>query len=295
MYKSLVRPHFDYCDIIFHIPPSNNGIFEGHRVPNNENHLLNSLLGKIESVQYQAALAITGTWQGTNKSKFYKELGLESLSDHRSSNRVLHICKIINNLTPAYLREKLPPLRIQRNRNDIPYMIHQKRTRTNRYENSFLPNAISSWNNIIGNIRGDITSHRLKSLILKSIRPEPKSIYDIHDPIGLRFLFQLRTGLSPLRSHKFRHGFLDTQTDTCHYHQGIEDIKHFLFECHHFANYRVSLAVDVTNILLRNNHLELVNDVELYLYGNPLISSIENKLILSLTIQYIKNTQRFSH
>ena len=25
MYKSLVRPHFDYCSEIFHIPPSNNG------------------------------------------------------------------------------------------------------------------------------------------------------------------------------------------------------------------------------------------------------------------------------
>ena len=33
-------------------------------------------MAKIESVQYQVALAITGTWQGTSRIKLYKELGL---------------------------------------------------------------------------------------------------------------------------------------------------------------------------------------------------------------------------
>ena len=35
----------------------------------------------IERVQYQAALAITGCWQGSNRNKLYEELGWESLSD----------------------------------------------------------------------------------------------------------------------------------------------------------------------------------------------------------------------
>ena len=296
LYKSLVRPHFDYCDVIFHIPPLNNGFFDGGLVPDNENNLLNILMAKIERVQYQAALAITGTWQGTNKIKLYQELGLESLSDRRSSNRVIQFCKIANNLTPAYLREKLPPLRIQRNRNAIPNTYHEKRVKTDRYKKSFFPNAVSSWNKIIRHVQGDINPHRLKSLLLKQIRPEPKAIYGIHDPTGLHFLFQLRTGLSPLRSHKFRHGFADTQTDTCSCNQDIaEDTKHFLFECPLFANYRVTLAVDVTNILRRSNHLELANDVELYLYGNSLLTPIDNKHVLSSTIQYIKNTRRFSN
>ena len=37
MYKSLVRPHFDYCDVIFHNPPSNNGAFD-----NNANNDVNN-------------------------------------------------------------------------------------------------------------------------------------------------------------------------------------------------------------------------------------------------------------
>ena len=79
IYKALVRSHLDYCDIIYHIP-SKQDQFGG---------ILNSLMGKTERIQYQAALAITGTWQGSNRSKLYDELGWESLSDRRWCRRVL--------------------------------------------------------------------------------------------------------------------------------------------------------------------------------------------------------------
>ena len=118
MYKSLVRPHFDYCDVIFHIPPDDNGIFDNINVPVNES--LNSLMAKIESIQYKAALAITGTWKGTSRLKLYNELGFESLSGRRSLNRVIQLFKIKNNLSPAYLRQKLPTLSIQNNINTNP-------------------------------------------------------------------------------------------------------------------------------------------------------------------------------
>ena len=61
IYKSFVRPHLDYGDILYHQP---------------YNESINS---KLESIQYNAALAITGAIKGTSRSKLYKELGLESL------------------------------------------------------------------------------------------------------------------------------------------------------------------------------------------------------------------------
>ena len=61
IYKSFIRPHLDYGDIIYH-------------QPNNE-----SFCQKIESIQYQAALAKTGAIHGTSQTKLYKELGIESL------------------------------------------------------------------------------------------------------------------------------------------------------------------------------------------------------------------------
>ena len=65
MYKALVRSHLDYCDIVYHIP-SKQDQFGG---------ILNSIMVKAERIQYQAALAITGAWKGTNRSKLYDELG----------------------------------------------------------------------------------------------------------------------------------------------------------------------------------------------------------------------------
>ena len=65
LYKSFVRRHLDYGVIIYD-------------QPNNE-----SFCNKLETVQYNAALAITGSIQGTSKVKLYKELVLESLKSRR--------------------------------------------------------------------------------------------------------------------------------------------------------------------------------------------------------------------
>ena len=49
IYKSFVRPHLDYGDVLYH-------------QPNNEN-----MNNKPESVQYSAALSITGAIKGTSR------------------------------------------------------------------------------------------------------------------------------------------------------------------------------------------------------------------------------------
>ena len=44
---------------------------------------LSSLMEKVERIQYQAALAISGAWRGSIRSKLYEGLGWEALSDRR--------------------------------------------------------------------------------------------------------------------------------------------------------------------------------------------------------------------
>ena len=60
-----VRPHLDYADIMYDKPGDIN--FES----------------KLERVQYNACLAITGAKQGNNRNSIYAELGLESISARR--------------------------------------------------------------------------------------------------------------------------------------------------------------------------------------------------------------------
>ena len=138
MYKALVRSHLDYCDIIYHIPSHQNQAPLGVT--------LNSLMEKVERIQYQSALAISGALQGSSRTKLYEELGWESLSDRCMGRRILQIHKIFNNKTPSYLNDKLPPncrtLFSGNTRNTFREII----CKSNRYMNSFFPDAISSWN-----------------------------------------------------------------------------------------------------------------------------------------------------
>ena len=56
----------------------------------------------------------------------------------------------------------------------------------------------------------------LKKDIISLIRPDPKSSFNIHDPVGLRYLFQLRVNLIPLKGDKLCHNFIDTTSGICH-------------------------------------------------------------------------------
>ena len=62
MYKTLVRSHFDYCDISYHSPA----------VFGQLGMTLTSLMEKIEKVQYKAALAITRNLAGYKSLKIVR-------------------------------------------------------------------------------------------------------------------------------------------------------------------------------------------------------------------------------
>ena len=70
LFHLYVRPHLDYGDVIYHIP-QRDACFG------------NYLMEKLESVQYSAALSVSGTWRGTSREKLYNELGWEPLSVRR--------------------------------------------------------------------------------------------------------------------------------------------------------------------------------------------------------------------
>ena len=86
IYKMYVRPHLDFCDVIYHITKIGNLFDSSFRLSN--------WMDQIERVQYQAALAVTGTWKGTSMNKIYDELGWEPLTERRRFRRLVQFYKI---------------------------------------------------------------------------------------------------------------------------------------------------------------------------------------------------------
>ena len=95
------------------------------------------------------------------------------------------------------------------------------------------------------------TYDSLKRYLTNYHRPDGKPFFDIHDPVGRRYLFQLRLGLSPLRGHK-SYGFIDTPSDSCLCKQGAEDRRHFLLSRPFYGTKRTALMSIVNEILLKN-------------------------------------------
>ena len=94
IYKCFIRPNLDYGDFIYDQP--NNG----------------SLYSKIESNQYNAALAITGAIRGASQTKLYRELELESLRSRRWFKHLRTLYKIKTAGLPPYLNNMLPKVAI---------------------------------------------------------------------------------------------------------------------------------------------------------------------------------------
>ena len=137
IYKSFIRPHLNYCDILYDNPANE------------------TLINLIEKVQYKACLAIAGAIQGTSRDSLYQELGLESLRVRRWYRKMIFFYRIVNELAPKYLTD-IPPTANNCSyctRSQTNSELNQFYTRTESFNNSFFPCCIKEWNKLDVNIR----------------------------------------------------------------------------------------------------------------------------------------------
>ena len=71
IFKSFIRPHLDYCDVIYHKPTYDDfySAYSSERARSDPVNTNYQFTNKIESIQYNAALAITGCIRSTSKEK----------------------------------------------------------------------------------------------------------------------------------------------------------------------------------------------------------------------------------
>ena len=286
IYKMFVRPHLDYCDIIYHTPSISNPYFS--------NQKLASSMERIERIQYQAGLAVTGCWQGSNRNSLYEELGWESLSDRRWARRLSYFYKIIHGFSPDYLLEHLPSAHVSVYEQRNPKVLLEINCRTSKYMNSFFPHCVKVWNDIGDELRNCVSLCTFQKSLVSLIRPKKRETYGIDNPEGIKNIFRLRVGLSQLKYQKKKHNFLDTPSDICECLGKAEDCNHFFFDCVLHDTHRPLLLNCVTDILAKYNLNELTINVDVLLYGHHQVTFDDNKIILQSTIRYINDTERFS-
>ena len=296
IYNSHIRSHLDYCDILYHKPMYDdfNSSYYSERSRNDPTNTNYHFTNKIEKVQYNAALAITGCIRGTSREKLYSELGLTSLYDRRRCHRLHLFYKIKNNLTPSYLRQFVveSSQRLHNTR-----MIRQEvmSTRTLKFMYSFFPDVTKSWSNLSNLIKNAPSIEVFKKRLMEFFKVSPSLIFDVKNSDGLKYLTRLRVGLSHLHEHKFNHNFEDTPSPFCSCGtKQTENTEHFLLHCPSYLQIRRELFGKLREIVSFPTLISSSYTCILLLYGNNRYQPEVNKKILDLTISYILSSDRFS-
>ena len=276
IYKSFARPHLDYGDIIYDNPGNM------------------ALVNRLESVQYNAALAITGCIRGTSRDKLYGEIGLESLFDRRYCRKLCFFYKIVNGYSPQYLLSHLPEKYSKTYATRYDAIFNSIKTKTARFQKSFFPFCVSQWNTLDNEVRNSPSISSFKLALTRFYRPTPSPVYNVHHSKGIVYLNRLRVDFSHLREHKFRHNFQDTINPFCNCStNSIETTEHYLLHCSNYLTQRSRLFNDLnkasTSLLLFNSKWL----TKILLFGNSALSKDDNHLIIKSTIDFLLSTERF--
>ena len=149
IYKAFTK-HLDYGDVLY------------------DQAFHNSFHAKIESIQYNACLAITGAIRGASRENIYQELGLESLQLRCWHRKLCLFYKVFKNEHPKYLFNLIPVRSTPyatRTVGNIPLI----KTKHNYFKKSFFPSAIIEWNNLDPNLRNSKSISVFKEKILNFI------------------------------------------------------------------------------------------------------------------------------
>ena len=153
---------------------------------------------------------------------------------------------------------------------------------------------MSEWNSLDMNIQNCSSIDVFKKELLKFIRPEPNSTYNVNETKGLKLLTRLWLGISHLGDHKFSHNFQDCVSPMCYCRQDIETTTHFLLHCpnHHCARKNFFDKINqVSGTILRQSDSTIT---KILLLGDSKLDLETNKILLMSTIQFISLTERFS-
>jgi hypothetical protein len=145
IYKTFIRPKLEYADAIF-------------------DSCSEAKSKQLENVQRQAALVCSQAYRHTSHRLLLEDMGLELLATRRNCHKLVMFFKMVNNMTPEYLRN-IVPQQVGHITNYNLRNVSDFRTphsRTIRYRKSFLPSTIKAWNGLDNDTRNTRTLSNFK-------------------------------------------------------------------------------------------------------------------------------------
>ena len=129
--------------------------------------------GKIGVCSVFCCFGCNRTWRGTSREKLYTELGWEPLSSRRWSRRLTLFYKFVNNLSPEYTVDPIPPLHQSQYRLHNQDVIGRLNARIENFKSTFYPNCLSEWNKLEPELRLAPSIAVFKEILLSIIAPPP--------------------------------------------------------------------------------------------------------------------------
>ena len=150
IYKSLIRPHLDYGDMIYD---------QNFNMPFQQ---------KLETIRYYAALAITSAIRGSSREKLYQELSLATLQQRRWYIKLCCFYKILKLQSREYLYSIIA----------IHNMSYRKRqcnkilainVKHDFFKDTFFPSTIIEWNKLDWTIKNSESVETFKKEFYHSL------------------------------------------------------------------------------------------------------------------------------
>ena len=278
IYKTYIRPHFDYCDTIY------------------DGHITIQDATRLETLQNRAARLTTGALFRTSSDKLRLELGWNKLSTRRH----LHKLTLYHKLSqpepraPSYVTEIMPHTREQdANRTLRNARAHTlERTHTTSYQRSFFINTNKQYNELPETIRG-LTLTEFNTYIAKHLGlPPPPDFYTFGSKTGNILHQRLRNDMSRLNSHLFK--IQKSMSPACLCGYDTESVRHYILTCPLYTNQRDTLFHNISQIL----HIDLTQhpafrQLEILLHGTHLDSG-GGRAVARLFQGFVLNSRRFN-
>ena len=278
IYKTLVRPIIEYCNVIY------------------DNCTMNESM-ELEKVQRCAALVCTGAYRHTKTELLLAELGWQPLTVRHKNHKLILLYKIVNGKCPDYLTAILPSC------SQCEYNLRSADNATlptpashlSSKRKFFVASTIRHWNSLSKPIRSAETLSHFKILLRNktgSSSPFLPKLYKYM--LGKRAInhSRLRLGLSALNFHRFKYNLIsDMCCPTCSHPK--EDTNHFIFVCPAYATLRVSLLEGLSDLLSTNMYENKTILENVLLYGTVDLHFDTILSVFNLFQKYIHESGRF--